>query len=148
MAGFVAQHEADGVRDWTIFDALVEQLVVGGADDLGGEQHLDLEVKTAGAPREFEQRLRPMAPDQRAAEAVDHAFEQPRVLVFLAHEEGERGEVVGARVFRGLTEEERAAAGLAELEMGEGHGQFSAHAGSSRQGRPHSGSVRLRRLSW
>ena len=65
-----------------------QQLVVTNADDLGGEQHHDLEPEPDEPPTEDKKSCGPVATNQLAAQCADTAGEQLRVAVLLSHEQG------------------------------------------------------------
>jgi hypothetical protein len=123
MGRLVPQHETDSLIERAVLHAAVDHLIVRRADHFRREQHLDFEVKTAGAAGELEKPVRPMAPHQPAAQSLHQMREQAGVLGLFPDEKPECPYVVlvaGARCF---LEQEASAAGLAELKMGERDGQ-------------------------
>jgi len=123
VSRLVAEHQPQGGLQRGIIHVLFQQIVIGRADDFGGQQHLNFKPETPGAPGEFEKPVSPMPPHERSAEALDHAGQEAGMFLFLRHEKGQRRQIVRVGFSGGASQQKGASAGLAQLKMRQGNSQ-------------------------
>jgi hypothetical protein len=131
VAGLVAQHQIAHLLEDRVDGVDVQEPVVRRADDLGDDEGLNLELHAEGPPEQAEAGVRPVPGDQLPAEAGHQVLEQAGVHLLLDDEEGQCLDVIriiGMGPAR-LVEQEGTFAALAELEVGEGPGQFRRRPG-------------------